>query len=229
MALTKYTYSIEHDTLNGKVALGRLTEEISESSITVALDRIDTNGDVLDIWFKAALPTAEESVLTTVVHDHNGEPLEQNMPVAINDVAEGAEIYSRAKGFRILDGHLYFKKGIRVDCAPDGDTNVDVKFTKNMLLCGGGCRLGSNTQDGDYVEFFIVDKDNLLGYGADTVLAKFVETDFAWPEKDWEVLLEDAKEIPAGIYLRITYHSVETATESVVVYGWFTMRDAAGV
>lgn len=134
---------------------------------------------------------------------------------------------SKIQGFRVLDGYLYFKKGVRLTCSAGQVTSVDVKFTQNMLLCGGGCRLNDKVAEGDYVEFFIVDVDNLLGYGAGTVLAKFVETDYCWAGKNWEVLLEDAKEIPAGIYLRITYTSV--GQEEVKMYGWFTMRDAAGV
>lgn len=73
MAATKYTYNVASDFPNGKVNLSRFQDEIALSSITIALDRIDTIGgsiskDVLtggsiDIWFKDALPTADETTL----------------------------------------------------------------------------------------------------------------------------------------------------------------------
>ena len=50
-----YTYSISKDTLNGKVDGGKLTSEIHASSITIALERIDTQADVLEVVFKDEL------------------------------------------------------------------------------------------------------------------------------------------------------------------------------
>ena len=75
MTATKYTYSISGDTLNGIVDSSRLTQDIQSAAITIALDRIDTSGDVLDIWFKTAITEGEETVLDAVVAAHTGEPL----------------------------------------------------------------------------------------------------------------------------------------------------------
>lgn len=71
---TKYTYSIANDTANGKVNPTTLTTEIAASSIVVALDHIDTGGDVLDIWFKDPLSGADQTTLTAVVAAHTGDP-----------------------------------------------------------------------------------------------------------------------------------------------------------
>ena len=77
MASTKYTYSIVADTLNDKVASGALIQQIDDSSIATVLERIDTTGDVLDIWFADALSGADQTTLTAVVNAHNGVPLPQ--------------------------------------------------------------------------------------------------------------------------------------------------------
>jgi hypothetical protein len=69
---TKYTYSIAGDTANGKVNSTKLTSEIQSSSIVIALDRIDTSGDILDIWFKDPLSGGDQTTLTALVNAHIG-------------------------------------------------------------------------------------------------------------------------------------------------------------
>jgi len=75
MAETKYSYSVSEDFPNGKVAPDRLTQEIQASTITVALDCINVNGDNCDVWFKAELSAGEHTTLDGVVAAHSGEPI----------------------------------------------------------------------------------------------------------------------------------------------------------
>jgi hypothetical protein len=75
MASTKYTYSISNDTVNGKVDTSRLQSEIQASLITIAIEHIDTNGDLLEILMKNDLSSQETSYLDGVVATHSGEPL----------------------------------------------------------------------------------------------------------------------------------------------------------
>ena len=63
MAETTYTYSIANDMPGGKVNPARLTDEIKASAITIALVGVSTNGDVLDIIFKAPISTEEITIL----------------------------------------------------------------------------------------------------------------------------------------------------------------------
>jgi len=75
MAQTKYTYSISTNTLNNKVDSGSLSNEISGSSIVIALDYINTSGDVLDIYFKDVLSAGDQSSLTSIIGSHTGTPV----------------------------------------------------------------------------------------------------------------------------------------------------------
>jgi len=76
MAFVKYTYSITNDVTSGKICSERLMQEINNAAtIIVALDRIDTLDDVLDIWFKSELSTNEKTLLDSLVLDHSGEEL----------------------------------------------------------------------------------------------------------------------------------------------------------
>jgi len=89
MSSTKYTYSISTDFPNHKVDSSRLLVEIQGSSIVVALDRIDTDGDNCDAWFKDALSSGDETTLNGIVAAHSGEPLVpelQIQPVKVIDV-----------------------------------------------------------------------------------------------------------------------------------------------
>jgi len=220
----KYTYSITGDFPNHKVSPDRLTSEIRASAITAALDFIGTAEDSCDIWFKSELSDGDQSILSTVVFNHSGEPLPQNLvqDVNIKSSASTAIIVSQEKGFQDLTGHNFFKKGIHGAAAAGQTTDFYLKFSSVMYLPGGGYRVGPTVACGDYIGVQIVDKDNILGYGPGLVLGTFIDTDFCWPEKQWEVLTNDAKAIPPGIYLRMRY--VSTGAEAVDVVGWYSMR-----
>jgi len=75
MSAVKYTYSIQNGFSAHAVDAGRLLVEIRASSISVALDYINTYGDDCDIWFKAELDPGNQAVLAEVVAAHSGEPL----------------------------------------------------------------------------------------------------------------------------------------------------------
>jgi len=223
MAATKYTFSIQEDTPNHKVATDRLTVEIQASAIITALDHINTNGDVLDVWFKAELTTDDQDILDTVVAAHSGAPLAADpTDVNIKSAASTAVLLSQEKGFQDLTGHNFFKKGVHTTATAGTTTDIYLKFTTNMYLPGGGYHVGSTAVAGDYIGVQIVDKDNILGYGAGAVLGTFIDTDYVWPGREWEVLTGDAKMIPAGIYLRMRYVSI--GSDDVDVVGWYSMR-----
>lgn len=76
MTATKYTYNINIDFPNAKVDTDALTYEISTSTISRALDRIDTQGNICDIWFKEELIIIDAtSTLPAIVAAHDGEPI----------------------------------------------------------------------------------------------------------------------------------------------------------
>ena len=73
----KYTYSIQNDFPNSAVNPGRLTEEIQDSSISGALDYVNTDADDddCDIWFEATSSYPDEATLSGIVSTHIGTPL----------------------------------------------------------------------------------------------------------------------------------------------------------
>lgn len=66
---TTYTKSISGD-LGGSVRTDQLHDEIDESIISVELEGITTNGDVVDIVFVSALSGVEQTTLDTILSNH---------------------------------------------------------------------------------------------------------------------------------------------------------------
>lgn len=83
MAETKYVYAISTGTLNGLVNSNALESEINASTITIAVSRIETAADVLDVYMKDALSAGEQTTLTQVVNAHPGVPLAQDPETVI--------------------------------------------------------------------------------------------------------------------------------------------------
>jgi len=71
----KYTYSIQSDFPQHAVSPDRLLKEVRDSAVTIALDYINSDATSCDLWFKADLPTADKSLLDSLVAAHSGEPL----------------------------------------------------------------------------------------------------------------------------------------------------------
>lgn len=68
----------------------RLSQEIQQSNIVVALDHIETNSNPEStvVWFKAELSLTDETTLNDLVEEHVNEPLEENLPQEVAIVAD---------------------------------------------------------------------------------------------------------------------------------------------
>lgn len=122
--------------------------------------------------------------------------------------------YAVSKEVTRFVGHLY-------ECST-GTTTHDEKLTKPIRLQGGyyWCR-GANL--GDRVSLSVVDKDNVLGYGNDFVVNKYVDR---LPVAPWdhvqEISTAAAGSIITGLYLRLTYeNNGVNPVNFAVTYRWF--------
>lgn len=112
--------------------------------------------------------------------------------------------------------------GFLYECTP-GITEFDEPLTSYIRLQGGyyWCR-GANI--GDRVSLSVVDKNNVLGMGANFVLSEYVSR---MPVAPWDHLQEisttAAGSIQPGLFLRLKYEN--TGNNSVnlsVTYKWYT-------
>ena len=104
MAQTKYTYSIATDTANAKIDGGSLKLEIGNSDIVIAVDHINTNTDVLDIFMKDSLSVNDKTTLDNTVSLHNGDSLDL-IPVKVTvreeEIETGGHYRATAKTMNV--------------------------------------------------------------------------------------------------------------------------------
>lgn len=112
MPATKYTYAIATDFSSG-VDIDSLEAEIAASSITTALDRIDSDGTNCDIWFASALLTAEKTTLDndvspptggSIIGDHAGTAPTEIVFHAASKLVEGEVVITQDATWQLLGG-----------------------------------------------------------------------------------------------------------------------------
>ncbi len=70
--------------------------------------------------------------------------------------------------------------------------------------------------NGDHLTFSVIDKDNILGYGANTILDSFAENFYIFPNEVAEIR-EHKADLIAGLYIRC--HYVNTGASQVRFIG----------
>jgi len=107
-------------------------------------------------------------------------------------------------------------------------TDFEVGSDGYVWLLGGGFVVTTAADDNDYIEFSIIDKDDVLGLfsnygltvGQDILeLVKYIKNHPVIQDKWFDVNPEQATRLVNGLYLRMTYNAY--VTETVTVKGKF--------
>lgn len=104
------------------------------------------------------------------------------------------------------DNSKFLLQGVTGECAATSTTNVDWRFPNERWMTGGIFST-NNANWGDKVSLYVVDKDNILGYGAGVVLATFA-TDvvvYAGSGRQFDIEVPYVSYILSGLYVRLTY------------------------
>ncbi len=107
--------------------------------------------------------------------------------------------------------------GIQQQCSLNSTTNIDYLFSEERYFVGVSGYV-ANSKLGDSIDAQIIDKDNVLGFGANFVVETFVSGWFITPNSSGndtianQILASFKKKVPAGLYLRIKYYSVGILT-----------------
>lgn len=146
---TNYTFSINTDTLNQKVDSDSLSLEIRNSSISIALDFISTDGDVLIARFRDVLSEQDETILNSIIAAHEGNKVSEPVPT----VKIAAETVP-TQGF-------YQTTSIVVPITQSGLNTVDHSWPFPVSLYGATY----NVIDGDYGDYIecLVAPDTVVG------------------------------------------------------------------
>lgn len=142
----------------------------------------------------------------------------------------GNPVFARA-AYAYVEQKTQFK-GFRYVAPPDTITIFDEVVTTQVYVQGGRATI-QNVEDGDMVEFSIVDIDDVLGLfatygltpGVDVLeLRKYVKTVYPRaPEDVIENRVEAAAPVMAGLYFRIACHAVAGGSNRIIkpVYLWY--------
>lgn len=114
-----------------------------------------------------------------------------------------------------LVGHL-------CTCAANSTSTHDKLVTANVKLHGGYYWV-KNPNDGDKLTLSVIDKDNVLGGGANAVVCQYVtELPVAPWDHQFELRTETAETVETGLYLRATYlNAGPNEVKLGLTYRWF--------
>lgn len=124
----------------------------------------------------------------------------------------------RRKMDMIADVCKFRGQGIAFTATAGTTTDYDYKFTAARLI-EAPIVLAKDHAWGDYLRFQVVDVDNILGYGAGTVLDEFATTWYMDHTicTQRPVDLWYSAEIIAGLYIRVKYTSVGATNVEVKI------------
>ena len=120
----------------------------------------------------------------------------------------------------------YIFKGIKVSatCTKSSTVNLDVYIDPAIYpygaYCNGAKLITKNAEFGDSIIIQCVDKDNVTGYGAGTVLGQYCDW-YVDPTGSQESVLEYGDLIPPYFYMRLIYTSVGTVNDVNVFTNFF--------
>ena len=91
-----YTYDITTDITSAKVSLDRLELDVSSSSISAILTRIELTGNSLIMVFPSELNVEDKNSLDAVILAHSGEPIPEDTTPVLEVDSEGRQTVRRA-------------------------------------------------------------------------------------------------------------------------------------
>lgn len=120
----------------------------------------------------------------------------------------------------------YAEDGVKATATKNSTTDIDFKVTGDAEYVQGGQIIFENAAWGDYITAQVVDVDNVLGYGAGTVLNEYIKKRYLHPDlKHSELEVPYAGKVPQNCYLRIKYVSVGTVLDVNVAVNYSLHHD----
>ena len=104
--------------------------------------------------------------------------------------------------------------------------DIDFKISGTGYALSGADWVAYAAAIGDWIRFAIVDVDNILGYGPELELQRWIDSWYVFPDHVNHSVTPEGGAIMAGLYMRGTYHSVGQQDVSVLINYWLH-RDLA--
>ena len=122
----------------------------------------------------------------------------------------------------ILDSIFkFYVDGITGVAAANTTTAFDYRIASPLCIYGFAL-IQQGASFGDYISLQIIDKDNILGYGANFIVSTIITKGYADPNTTRIVdKSEYARTIPIGLYVRINYTNTALITSVNVAANFF--------
>jgi len=167
-----YPYSISTDFPNDTVSLTNLQNEIRTSAIVTALDYISSEGDTVNIVFKATLSSPDKTILDGnvtgpaggLIANHNHIEPTNILKVEIND--ERVETNGKWR---------FHTPDVIANTGPDVTTVNDYTFDNPISLLNIKLR-PKEANEGDKIDLYLLVPDTGFGEGVIGVLSAAAET-----------------------------------------------------
>jgi hypothetical protein len=198
---TTYTFTQEVDYTS------ILQASIQSSSIAVSLASIGTVGSgpsmTVSVNFNDVLSSADQTTLNTVMAAYVNTAPAAAVPSVIQIL--GADSVSICPFGTIFTA------------TANQTTTYDLKIA-NAVYLKGGIMYAAPGNVGDTLTVQVVDKDNVIGLGANTVLATYINNWYVIPE-DMNAVEDVSLSQPmmAGLYIRFIYGNSNATTDSQVI------------
>lgn len=130
-------------------------------------------------------------------------------------------------GFREYDddAKYLYRKSFKYTVTADQTNNFDEKFTEDVYISGGLYEVVGTPNDGDYLEWLIIDKDNILEAGENYIIKTCIEQEYINSEKKYNDCVSDSGiKLLAGLYFRVKYVSVDSANAPTVIIRYLMRR-----
>ena len=112
----------------------------------------------------------------------------------------------RPRAFSNSDGFRFRGASFIGEVAGNSTGDIDYKITAERFINGGRLII-NNLGVEDKMTFQVVDKDNVMGFGAGVVLDEFIKDYYIPDNATLEIKLDYPARIYAGLYLRLKYTS----------------------
>lgn len=111
--------------------------------------------------------------------------------------------------------------GVLATATKTTTTDIDLVVPSPGMYVNGGEVYAKDAVIGDYIVCQVIDKDNVLGYGANTVLKQWITKWYIIPDTKMELSTPYAGFIPAGVYMRTKYTSIGTTNDVTLLGNYF--------
>lgn len=221
--MTQYQYT------KSPVSVDRLTLEISQSTITIALSTIVVFGIQVTVEFKASLSVSEKETLDAIVDSHTGEPLVPPEPEIV--IASMPE----PKPFAAPDYRTKHDATSSLVTIQPGETKAIDHLLPEERYVSGGCLIVDGAQLGDYISAEIMDTLSIIPapYRAATcenwptvatyIIKEWVEATGGVVKHRVDTYPLNAK-ISQGLCLRITYHASQAGNNRTACVNYYLTK-----